>query len=395
MATIETALAEIKRGVEELIPEEELIAKLKEGRPLRIKLGADPTAPDIHLGHTVILNKLRAFQDLGHEVTFLIGDFTGMVGDPTGKNTTRPPLTREDVIRNAETYKEQVFKILDPEKTKIQFNSEWLSQLGAEGMLRLASNQTVARMLERDDFKKRYHSGQAIAIHEFMYPLLQGYDSVAMETDVELGGTDQKFNLLMGRELQKAHGQKQQVVLMMPLLVGLDGEKKMSKSAHNYIGIDEAPEEMFGKIMSISDELMWSYYDLLSFRPLSEIQQFKSDVAAGKNPRDIKILLAKEIIARFHDEAAADAAEQEFIARFQKGAIPDEMPEFTFASGIAIGNILKDAGLVGSTSDAMRMIRQGAAKAAGEKIQDTKWIPEHGTYVLQVGKRKFARVTIQ
>ncbi|SHF76781.1 tyrosine--tRNA ligase [Vibrio gazogenes] len=395
MATIETALAEIKRGVEELIPEEELIAKLKEGRPLRIKLGADPTAPDIHLGHTVILNKLRAFQDLGHEVTFLIGDFTGMVGDPTGKNTTRPPLTREDVIRNAETYKEQVFKILDPEKTKIQFNSEWLSQLGAEGMLRLASNQTVARMLERDDFKKRYHSGQAIAIHEFMYPLLQGYDSVAMETDVELGGTDQKFNLLMGRELQKAHGQKQQVVLMMPLLVGLDGEKKMSKSAHNYIGIDEAPEEMFGKIMSISDELMWSYYDLLSFRPLSEIQQFKSDVAGGKNPRDIKILLAKEIIARFHDEAAADAAEQEFIARFQKGAIPDEMPEFTFASGIAIGNILKDAGLVGSTSDAMRMIRQGAAKAAGEKIQDTKWIPEHGTYVLQVGKRKFARVTIQ
>ncbi|QMV13376.1 tyrosine--tRNA ligase [Vibrio spartinae] len=395
MATIESALAEIKRGVEELIPEEELIAKLKEGRPLKIKLGADPTAPDIHLGHTVILNKLRAFQELGHEVTFLIGDFTGMVGDPTGKNTTRPPLTREDVIRNAETYKEQVFKILDPEKTKIQFNSEWLSELGAEGMLRLAANQTVARMLERDDFKKRYHSGQPIAIHEFMYPLLQGYDSVAMETDVELGGTDQKFNLLMGRELQKAHGQKQQVVLMMPLLVGLDGEKKMSKSAHNYIGINEAPEEMFGKIMSISDELMWSYYDLLSFRPLTEIQQFKDEVAAGKNPRDIKILLAKEIIARFHDEAAADAAEQEFIARFQKGAIPDEMPEFTFISGIAIGNILKDAGLVGSTSDAMRMIRQGAAKAAGEKIQDTKWIPDNGTYVLQVGKRKFARVTIQ
>ncbi|MDW6091929.1 tyrosine--tRNA ligase [Vibrio rhizosphaerae] len=395
MATIETALAEIKRGVEELIPEEELIAKLKEGRPLRIKLGADPTAPDIHLGHTVILNKLRAFQELGHEVTFLIGDFTGMVGDPTGKNTTRPPLTREDVIRNAETYKEQVFKILDPAKTKIQFNSEWLSELGAEGMLRLAANQTVARMLERDDFKKRYSSGQPIAIHEFMYPLLQGYDSVAMETDVELGGTDQKFNLLMGRELQKANGQKPQVVLMMPLLVGLDGEKKMSKSAHNYIGINEAPEEMFGKIMSISDELMWSYYDLLSFRPLTEIQQFKDDVAAGKNPRDIKILLAKEIIARFHDEAAADGAEQEFIARFQKGAIPDEMPEFTFSSGIAISNMLKDAALVGSTSDAMRMIRQGAVKAAGEKVEDTKWIPDNGTYVLQVGKRKFARVTIQ
>ncbi|MDW6003058.1 tyrosine--tRNA ligase [Vibrio mangrovi] len=395
MASIETALAEIKRGVEELIPEEELIAKLKEGRPLRIKLGADPTAPDIHLGHTVILNKLRAFQELGHEVTFLIGDFTGMVGDPTGKNTTRPPLTREDVIRNAETYKEQVFKILDPAKTKIQFNSEWLSELGAEGLIRLAANQTVARMLERDDFKKRYNNGQPIAIHEFMYPLLQGYDSVAMETDVELGGTDQKFNLLMGRELQKAHGQKQQVVLMMPLLVGLDGEKKMSKSAHNYIGINEAPGEMFGKIMSISDDLMWTYYDLLSFRPISEIQQFKSDVIAGKNPRDIKILLAKEIITRFHNEAAADDAEQEFIARFQKGAIPDEMPEFTFTPGLAIGNILKDAGLVGSTSDAMRMIRQGAAKAEGEKIEDTKWIPENGTYVLQVGKRKFARVTIQ
>lgn len=395
MANLETALAEIKRGVEELIPEEELIAKLKEGRPLRIKLGADPTAPDIHLGHTVILNKLRTFQDLGHEVTFLIGDFTGMVGDPTGKNTTRPPLTREDVIRNAETYKQQVFKILDPAKTKIQFNSEWLSELGAEGMIRLAANQTVARMLERDDFKKRYTTGQPIAIHEFMYPLLQGYDSVAMETDVELGGTDQKFNLLMGRELQKANGQKPQVVLMMPLLVGLDGEKKMSKSAHNYIGIAESPSEMFGKIMSISDDLMWSYYELLSFRPLAEIEQFKSDVTNGTNPRDIKILLAKEIIARFHTDADADAAEQEFINRFQKGNIPDEMPEFTFAADTAIANILKEAGLVNSTSDAMRMIRQGAAKSEGEKIEDTKWVPAAGTYVLQVGKRKFARVTIQ
>jgi tyrosyl-tRNA synthetase len=394
MASIETALAEIKRGVEELIPKEELIAKLKEGRPLRIKLGADPTAPDIHLGHTVILNKLRAFQDLGHEVTFLIGDFTGMVGDPTGKNTTRPPLTREDVLRNAETYKQQVFKILDPTKTKIQFNSEWLSELGAEGMIRLASNQTVARMLERDDFKKRYAGGQPIAIHEFMYPLLQGYDSVAMETDVELGGTDQKFNLLMGRELQKSHGQKPQVVLMMPLLVGLDGEKKMSKSAHNYIGVADTPSDMFGKIMSISDVLMWSYYELLSFRSLTEIEQFKADVAAGTNPRDIKILLAKEIIARFHSDADADAAEQEFINRFQKGAIPDEMPEFTFDSGIAITNVLKDANLVNSTSDAMRMIRQGAAKSEGEKIEDTKWILDVGTYVLQVGKRKFARVTI-
>ncbi|HGH6027188.1 TPA: tyrosine--tRNA ligase [Vibrio mimicus] len=395
MASIEAALAEIKRGVEELIPEEELIAKLKENRPLRIKLGADPTAPDIHLGHTVILNKLRTFQDLGHDVTFLIGDFTGMVGDPTGKNTTRPPLTREDVLRNAETYKQQVFKILDPAKTKIQFNSEWLSQLGAEGMIRLASNQTVARMLERDDFKKRYNNGQPIAIHEFMYPLLQGYDSVAMETDVELGGTDQKFNLLMGRELQKANGQKPQVVLMMPLLVGLDGEKKMSKSAHNYIGVSEAPSEMFGKIMSISDDLMWSYYELLSFRPLEEIAQFKADVANGTNPRDIKILLAKEIIARFHSEADADAAEQEFINRFQKGAMPEEMPEFEFDSGIAISNLLKDAGLVASTSDALRMIKQGAVKLDGEKLEDAKLVPACSTAVYQVGKRKFARVTIK
>ncbi|HFQ5207567.1 TPA: tyrosine--tRNA ligase [Vibrio vulnificus] len=394
MASIEAALAEIKRGVEELIPEEELIAKLKEGRPLRIKLGADPTAPDIHLGHTVILNKLRAFQDLGHDVTFLIGDFTGMVGDPTGKNSTRPPLTREDVLRNAETYKQQVFKILDPAKTKIQFNSEWLSELGAEGMIRLAANQTVARMLERDDFKKRYAGGQPIAIHEFMYPLLQGYDSVAMETDVELGGTDQKFNLLMGRELQKANGQKPQVVLMMPLLVGLDGEKKMSKSANNYIGVSEAPSEMFGKIMSISDDLMWSYYELLSFRPLEELAQFKADVVAGKNPRDIKVLLAKEIIARFHSEADADAAEQEFVNRFAKNQIPDEMPEFTFAAGTPMANLLKEAELCSSTSEAMRMVKQGAAKMDGEKVEDAKAEPDVGTYVFQVGKRKFARITI-
>ncbi|MDV5171646.1 tyrosine--tRNA ligase [Photobacterium rosenbergii] len=395
MASIEQALAEIKRGVDELIPEEELIAKLKENRPLRIKLGADPTAPDIHLGHTVILNKLRTFQELGHDVTFLIGDFTGMVGDPTGKNTTRPPLTREDVLRNAETYKEQVFKILDPAKTKIEFNSSWLSDLGAEGMIRLAANQTVARMLERDDFKKRYNEGRPIAIHEFMYPLLQGYDSVAMETDVELGGTDQKFNLLMGRELQKANGQKPQVVLTMPLLVGLDGVKKMSKSANNYIGVTDVPSEMFGKIMSISDDLMWNYFECLSFRPLEEIDQFKADIAGGRNPRDVKILLAKEIIARFHSEADADAAEQEFINRFQKGAMPDEMPEFEFEAGIAIGNLLKDAGLVNSTSDAMRMIRQGAAKIDGNKIEDTKLIPEAGTAVFQVGKRKFARVTLK
>lgn len=395
MASIEAALAEIKRGVEELIPEDELIAKLKEGRPLRIKLGADPTAPDIHLGHTVIFNKLRAFQELGHEVTFLIGDFTAMVGDPSGKNSTRPPLSREDVLKNAETYKEQVFKILDPAKTQIRFNSEWLSELGAEGMIRLASNQTVARMLERDDFKKRYAGGQPIAIHEFMYPLLQGHDSVALESDVELGGTDQKFNLLMGRELQKAAGQKPQAVLMMPLLVGLDGVKKMSKSAHNYIGISEAPSEMFGKIMSISDDLMWSYYELLSFRPLEEVAELKAGVEAGKNPRDVKVLLAKEIIARFHSEADAEAAEQEFVNRFAKNQVPDEMPEFEFEAGLPIANVLKEAGLVNSTSDAMRMIKQGAAKLEGEKIEDSKLVPESGTAVYQVGKRKFARITIK
>ncbi|WP_373948725.1 tyrosine--tRNA ligase [Vibrio pomeroyi] len=395
MASIEAALAEIKRGVEELIPEDGLIAKLKEGRPLRIKLGADPTAPDIHLGHTVIFNKLRAFQELGHEVTFLIGDFTAMVGDPSGKNSTRPPLSREDVLKNAETYKEQVFKILDPAKTQIRFNSEWLSELGAEGMIRLASNQTVARMLERDDFKKRYAGGQPIAIHEFMYPLLQGHDSVALESDVELGGTDQKFNLLMGRELQKAAGQKPQAVLMMPLLVGLDGVKKMSKSAHNYIGISEAPSEMFGKIMSISDDLMWSYYELLSFRPLEEVAELKAGVDAGKNPRDVKVLLAKEIIARFHSEADADAAEQEFVNRFAKNQVPDDMPEFEFEAGLPIANVLKEAGLVNSTSDAMRMIKQGAAKLEGEKIEDSKFVPEAGTAVYQVGKRKFARITIK
>ncbi|MDN3615065.1 tyrosine--tRNA ligase [Vibrio gallaecicus] len=395
MASIEAALAEIKRGVEELIPEDELIAKLKEGRPLRIKLGADPTAPDIHLGHTVIFNKLRAFQELGHEVTFLIGDFTAMVGDPSGKNSTRPPLSREDVLKNAETYKEQVFKILDPAKTQIRFNSEWLSELGAEGMIRLASNQTVARMLERDDFKKRYAGGQPIAIHEFMYPLLQGHDSVALESDVELGGTDQKFNLLMGRELQKAAGQKPQAVLMMPLLVGLDGVKKMSKSAHNYIGISEAPSEMFGKIMSISDDLMWSYYELLSFRPLEEVAELKAGVEAGKNPRDVKVLLAKEIIARFHSEADAEAAEQEFVNRFAKNQVPDEMPEFEFEAGLPIANVLKEAGLVNSTSDAMRMIKQGAAKLEGEKIEDSRFVPEAGTAVYQVGKRKFARITIK
>ncbi|MCL1095717.1 tyrosine--tRNA ligase [Shewanella kaireitica] len=397
MADLEQALAEIKRGTDEILLEADLLEKLKEGRPLKIKLGADPTAPDIHLGHTVILNKMRTFQELGHEVIFLIGDFTGMVGDPSGKNSTRPPLTREQVLANAETYKEQVFKILDPAKTRIEFNSSWLEPLGAAGMIRLASQQTVARMMERDDFKKRYGSGQAIAIHEFMYPLLQGYDSVALESDVELGGTDQKFNLLMGRELQKSSGQKPQTVIMMPLLEGLDGVKKMSKSAHNYIGVSEPAGEMFGKIMSISDELMWRYFELLSFRPLAEIEQFKTDIDAGANPRDVKIALAKEIIARFHDDAAAEAAHQEFINRFQKGALPSDIQELEIAAGegIAIANLLKEAGLVSSTSDAMRMIKQGAAKIDGNKIEDTRMQLTAGTTgVFQVGKRKFAKITL-
>ena len=393
MSQVADALSEIKRGADEILVEKELIEKLKLKRPLRIKLGADPTAPDIHLGHTVILNKMRQFQNLGHEVTFLIGDFTAMVGDPTGKNTTRPPLTKEQVLKNAESYTEQVFKILDPEKTKIAFNSTWLEELGAVGMIKLAANQTVARMLERDDFKKRYAGGQPIAIHEFLYPLLQGYDSVAMETDVELGGTDQKFNLLMGRELQKVNGQSPQCVVMMPLLEGLDGVKKMSKSANNYIGISEAPSEMFGKIMSISDVLMWRYYELLSFRPLSEIEQFKVDISNGANPRDVKISLAKEIIARFHSEADAEGAHKEFIERFQKGKIPDDMPELTLGV-LPMPNLLKEAGLVTSTSDANRMIKQGAVKIDGVKCEDNKQQLTDGEYVVQVGKRKFARITV-
>ena len=395
MTDMNTVLAELKRGVDEILSEQDLIEKLKENRPLRVKLGADPTAPDIHLGHTVVLNKLRQFQQLGHEVYFLIGDFTGMVGDPSGKNATRPPLSREDVLRNAETYKQQIYKILDPQKTRIVFNSEWLGKLGTEGMIRLASNYTVARMLERDDFKKRFSNNQPIAIHEFIYPLLQGHDSVALEADVELGGTDQKFNLLVGRELQKSAGQKPQVAITLPLLVGLDGEKKMSKSLGNYIGVTEAPSEMFGKIMSISDDLMWDWYNLLSFRPLAEIAQLKADVANGKNPRDVKILLAKEIIARFHDEAAAEAAEQEFINRFQKGAMPDDMPKFTFEGEIGLANLLKDAGLVASTSEANRMVQQGGVKIDGEKVEDAKLVITASTAVYQVGKRKFAKVTVK
>ncbi|NQZ25659.1 MAG: tyrosine--tRNA ligase [Colwellia sp.] len=398
MTDVNQAFAEIKRGAEEILVEEELLAKLKTGKRLKIKAGFDPTAPDLHLGHTVLINKLRTFQELGHEVIFLIGDFTGMIGDPTGKNVTRKALTKEDVLANAETYKEQVFKILDPAKTTVAFNSTWMDKLGAAGMLKLASRQTVARMMERDDFKKRYANGQAIAIHEFMYPLVQGWDSVALEADVELGGTDQKFNLLMGRELQKSEGQRPQTVLMMPLLEGLDGVQKMSKSLGNYIGITDSPTEMFGKIMSISDVLMWRYYELLSFKPLSEIEGYKTDIENGKNPRDVKIDLAKELITRFHDEASAQAAHDEFINRFQKGALPDDMPELeikTESGEIAIANLLKDAGLVGSTSDAYRMIKQGAAKIDSEKVTEKSLVIKAGTTaVYQVGKRKFARITV-
>jgi tyrosyl-tRNA synthetase len=398
MTDVSQAFAELKRGAEEILVEDELLTKLKTGKPLKIKAGFDPTAPDLHLGHTVLINKLRQFQLQGHEVIFLIGDFTGMIGDPTGKNVTRKPLTKEDVLANAETYKEQVFKILDPAKTTVAFNSTWMEKLGAAGMLQLASRQTVARMMERDDFKKRYANGQAIAIHEFMYPLVQGWDSVALEADVELGGTDQKFNLLMGRELQKSEGQRPQTVLMMPLLEGLDGVQKMSKSLGNYIGITDSPSDMFGKIMSISDVLMWRYYELLSFKPLAEIESYKVDIENGKNPRDVKIDLAKELISRFHDEDAAQAAHNEFINRFQKGAMPDEMPELELSpegGEIAIANLLKEAGLVGSTSDAYRMIKQGAAKIDGEKITDKSLVVTSGSKaVYQVGKRKFARVSV-
>lgn len=398
MSDWQNAFNEIKRGADEILIEDELIERLKEGKPLKIKAGFDPTAPDLHLGHTVLINKLRAFQQLGHEVIFLIGDFTGLIGDPTGKNVTRKPLSKEDVLANAETYKEQVFKILDPAKTTVRFNSEWMEQLGAAGMIKLAASQTVARMLERDDFKKRYANNQPIAIHEFLYPLVQGWDSVALEADVELGGTDQRFNLLMGRELQKSQGQRQQTVLMMPLLEGLDGVQKMSKSLNNYIGITDAPNDMFGKIMSISDDLMWRYFDLLSFRPIAEIAQLKVTVAAGANPRDTKIELAKEIIARFHDDAAAEAAHQDFIQRFQKNAIPDDMPELTItlaSEGMGIASLLKEANLVTSTSEAMRMIKQGAVKIDGDKVDDPKLqLNTAGESVYQVGKRKFARITL-
>jgi tyrosyl-tRNA synthetase len=398
-AELAAALETIRRGADELLIEAELIAKLKENRPLRIKAGFDPTAPDLHLGHTVVLTKMRQLQDMGHHIMFLIGDFTGMIGDPTGKNTTRPPLTPEQVAINAKTYQEQVYKILDPAKTEICFNSTWLNQLGAGGMLKLAASTTVARMLERDDFKKRFGNNQPISLHEFMYPLMQGYDSVAMQADIELGGTDQKFNLLMGRMLQEQHGQKPQCVIMMPLLEGLDGVNKMSKSLGNYIGISEAANDIFGKVMSVSDTLMWRYYELLSLRPLAEIEQFKADIAAGRNPRDVKVLLAQELVARFHSQAAAEAALADFEARFKQNAIPDDLPEVTMQTGeggvLAIGSVLKEAGLVASTSEAMRMIDGGGVKADGEKIEDKKLqLAAGATLVLQVGKRKFAKVTL-
>jgi tyrosyl-tRNA synthetase len=400
MLSIEETLAELTRGTEAVIPMDDLKAKLSLGRPLRIKLGMDPTAPDIHLGHTVILNKLKKFQDLGHEIILLIGDFTAAVGDPTGKNATRPPLSRDKIIENAKTYAEQAYKILDPAKTTIRYNSEWLNELGAAGMLKLASRQTVARMLERDDFKKRYSAGQSICIHEFIYPLLQAYDSVELKADVELGGTDQRFNLLMGRELQKEEGQAQQVVLLMPLLVGLDGVKKMSKSAGNYIGVHDAPNDMFGKIMSISDDLMWNYYELLSSRSLKEIEDFKVGIANNTvNPRDVKIALAKEIITRYHGEEAAETAHNDFTTRFSKNAIPDDIDEKEVSlngeTAIGVANLLKNVGLVASTSEAIRMINQKAVKKNGEAITDPKLMVEAGEAVWQVGKRKFAKVIVK
>ncbi|MBI5438083.1 MAG: tyrosine--tRNA ligase [Nitrosomonadales bacterium] len=392
------ALAVIKRGAHELLLEEELKQKLASGRPLRVKAGFDPTAPDLHIGHTVLLNKMRQLQDLGHHALFLIGDFTGMIGDPTGKNTTRPPLSREQVLENAQSYRDQVFKVLNPEKTEIVFNSTWMDKFSAADLIKLAATHTVARMLERDDFGKRYRSNRPIAIHEFIYPLVQGYDSVVLKADIELGGTDQKFNLLMGRELQKHYGQPPQCVLTMPLLEGLDGVNKMSKSLGNYVGITDTPQDMFGKLMSISDTLMWRYLELLSFRSMGEIAGWREEVSAGRNPRDIKVLLAQEIVERFHSKKAAEYALAEFEARFRQGVLPDDMPEIAVASAgghIGIAQLLKQAGLVPSTSEALRMIEQGGVKLDGEKISDKALRLNAGAVVVaQVGKRKFGRVSV-
>ena len=398
MGTVDEALAVVKRGADELLVEAELKERLQNGEQLRVKAGFDPTAPDLHLGHTVLLNKLRQLQDIGHKILFLIGDFTGMIGDPSGKNTTRPPLTREEVAHNATTYNDQVFKVLDRDRTEVVFNSTWMSALTASDMIKLAATHTVARMLERDDFGKRYRGNQPIAIHEFLYPLVQGYDSVALRADMELGGTDQKFNLLMGRELQKHYGQRPQVVLIMPLLEGLDGVNKMSKSLKNYIGINEAPSEIFGKLMSISDDLMWRYIELLSFAPLADLRRWKEEVSGGRNPRDIKVALAQEIVERFHGRAAAEGALADFESRFKDGGVPEQMPEVRLhaaVEGLGLAQVLKQAHLTSSTSEALRMVEQGGVKLNGEKVSDKALRLTKGEYVLQVGKRKFARVTIQ
>ncbi len=392
-------LDQVRRGVDEILVESELVKKLEENRPLVVKAGFDPTAPDLHLGHTVLINKLKQFQDLGHDVQFLIGDFTGMIGDPTGKNITRKPLSKEEVLENAKTYQEQVFKILDPDKTQIVFNSTWMGKVSSADLIQLASKHTVARMLERDDFSKRFKGGQPIAIHEFLYPLIQGYDSVVMKADVELGGTDQKFNLLVGRQLQEIYGQKPQIVITMPILEGLDGVQKMSKSLANYIGIADTADDMFGKIMSVSDELMWRYFELLSFKPMNEINRWKKECEEGLNPRGCKVSLAQEIVERFHDVSAAAKALENFEARFQRGAMPDEIDEVSLKAqenGYPIANLLKDAGLTKSTSDAMRMIKQGAVKIDGEKISDPKLVVTlESAQTYQVGKRKFARVSLE
>ena len=386
----------IKRGADELLVESELADRLKAGKKLRVKVGFDPTAPDLHLGHTVLINKMKHFQDLGHRILFLIGDFTGRIGDPSGKNTTRPPLTTEQVLKNAETYREQIFKILDPDQTEVCFNSSWINDLGAAGMVRLASHYTVARLLEREDFSRRYGNEQPIAVHEFLYPLCQGYDSVAMQADIELGGTDQKFNLLVGRELQKSYGQLPQCILTMPLLVGLDGVNKMSKSLGNYIGIAEPPQEIFGKTMSVSDDLMWRYFELLSFRTMAEIEQLKKQIEDGANPRDVKVLLAREFVERFYDRQQADKAEEEFEQRFRHGALPEDMPEVIIpagAEGMKIFQVIRQAGLTGSTSEALRMIGQGGVRLNGERVSDRELVLAAGEEgVLQVGKRRFARV---
>ncbi len=399
MTTAEEALAELRRGTEEIVREEELLERLRAGRPLRVKAGFDPTAPDLHLGHTVLLNKLRRFQDLGHEAIFLIGDFTAMIGDPSGRSATRPPLTRDEVIENARTYEEQIYKILDPERTLVMFNSSWMGEMDAAGLIRLAARWTVARMLERDDFAKRYAEGRPIAIHEFLYPLIQGYDSVALKADVELGGTDQKFNLLVGRELQRDYGQPPQVIMTLPILEGLDGVQKMSKSLGNYVGITEPPEEQFGKLMSISDTLMWRYFELLSFRPAAEIERLRREVAEGRNPMEAKFELAEELVGRFHGAEAARRAKEAFIARFRRHELPEDLPETTVAAPggrIRLANLLKEAGLVPSTSEALRMIRQGAVRIDGERVSDTALeIEAGGVHVYQVGKRRFARVRVE